>query len=358
MKNFPAWSVWVSVITLMPLGATEEGGGVKAEPKQRAYPEGVREVKFLSGGDGTEQPALFWAPGGEDPVPLLVALHTWSGNYRQRGGEVVYAEWCQFQDWAFLHPDFRGPNRTPEAMGSDLVIADIAAAVAWAKEHRAIDSSRVYAVGVSGGGHAAMLAAARLPELWAAVSAWCGISDIDAWHRQTRDAGRDRYARDIEMAIEAPVGSEVWRRETRDRSPVSWLGEPRTFPLDIWHGIEDGRSGSVPFTHALHAWNATAKPTERFPEEEIEAYYRDKVPPGSWSRFVVEPDADSADRRVPLLRRVSGQTRLTLFDGGHEIDHVRALGWLAEQKKGRPPRWEVGRVASFRAELGDGQSGR
>ena len=49
-------------------------------------------------------------------VPLLVALHTWSGDYKQRAS-IPYAQWCIEKGWAFVHPQFRGPNRRPEATG-------------------------------------------------------------------------------------------------------------------------------------------------------------------------------------------------------------------------------------------------
>ena len=62
----------------------------------KGYPEGVEAVTYLSAADNTEQPALFDAPGETTkPVPLLVALHTWSSDYRQAGGEAVYARWCR-----------------------------------------------------------------------------------------------------------------------------------------------------------------------------------------------------------------------------------------------------------------------
>jgi hypothetical protein len=33
--------------------------------------------------------------------------------------------------------------------------------------------------------------------------------------------------------------------------------------------------------------------------------------------------------------------RVTIFEGGHEIVHQAALNWLAKQRKGQPPVWEV-----------------
>ena len=65
-----------------------------------------------------------------------------------------------------------------------------------------VDESRVYLIGVSGGGHMAMLMAGRHPELWAGVSAWCGIADIAQWYGDhTKDSKPDKYAQNIEAAL-------------------------------------------------------------------------------------------------------------------------------------------------------------
>src|SRR6185503_12854586 len=81
----------------------------------------IHEIRFESGADHTQQPAMFYAPAIADPVPLLVVLHTWHGDYKQTYHSAC-ADWCMQRGWAYLHPDFRGPNTRPEATGSELVI--------------------------------------------------------------------------------------------------------------------------------------------------------------------------------------------------------------------------------------------
>ncbi|MHC4482805.1 MAG: alpha/beta hydrolase family protein, partial [Planctomycetota bacterium] len=116
------------------------------------WPKKVREIRYISAADSTLQPALFYAPKTRaKAAPLLVALHTWSGNYTQKMS-IPYAEWCIKKGWFFIHPHFRGPNWTKEATGSELVVADIISAVDYAKRHADVDSSRIYLVGASGGG--------------------------------------------------------------------------------------------------------------------------------------------------------------------------------------------------------------
>src|SRR6476619_3478121 len=81
----------------------------------------VREVHYQRSADHTQQPAMFYTPAKLDAVPLLVVLHTWHSNYKQTY-QSACADWCVKKDWAYLHPDFRGPNTQPEATGSELVV--------------------------------------------------------------------------------------------------------------------------------------------------------------------------------------------------------------------------------------------
>lgn len=308
-----------------------------AEPD--GYPAGVEAKTYVSSADMTEQPTLFWRPADQSKLaPLLVALHTWSGGYDQQGGEPTYAKWCQEAEWVFIHPHFRGRNRTPDTMGSDLVVKDILSAIDFAKANANVDTSRIYCMGGSGGGHASLLMAGRAPEIWAGVSAWCGISDIAAWHGQCRASEKfTRYADDIELALRGlPTNDLECLTDATYRSPVFWLKNATGVPLDINHGINDGRAGSVPFTHSLHAWNKLVPASEQFSDKEIADFYESRTPPESFTS-----DAPLYGSRKPLYRRTHGHTRLTLFDGGHEIIHNAGLNWLAAQQKGQPVKWDA-----------------
>lgn len=304
----------------------------------KGWPAGVTRVEIPCS-DGETQPAMWYAPLNpkQEPRPLLVGLHTWSSHYASSGGDAVYAEWCIQQGWAFVHPDFRGPNWTPLAMGSDRAVQDIVEAVAWARRKTAIDGNRIYLVGVSGGGHMALLMAGRHPELWAGVSAWCGISDIAQWHAEHQKDGRsDNYARNIEAALgHVPALGDP---EALQRSPLKWLKGAEGVALDINAGVHDGRSGSVPFMHSLRAFNAVVQAADGLPEGEIRAFYQSGKRPANWPATTTDP---TYGHRVPVFRKAAGNTRVTVFEGGHEIVHQAALNWLAAQRRGRPAVWQV-----------------
>jgi dienelactone hydrolase len=293
------------------------------------WPSEVKEVRYLSAADNTQQPALFYAPTGNRPQPLLVALHTWSGDYRQPES-IPYARWCLARNWAFIHPDFRGPNLRPEATGSELVVKDVLSAVTYAKGRAAIDQTRIYLVGVSGGGHLALLLAGRAPDVWAGVSAWVPISDLNAWYAESKAAGR-RYAQDIAQSCGgAPEADNAAARECRKRSPLTYLAGARKLALDINAGITDGHTGSVPISHSLRAFNLLADEAARLTEAQIAEFFSAaKVPASAASNA---PLTTAGKKRV-LFRRQAGQTRLTIFDGGHEIDFEAALDWLSHQQK-------------------------
>ena len=118
---------------------------ISAVAAPKGWPKEVQEIKYPSKADNTRQPALYYAPAGRDePRPLLVGLHTWSSDYRQNNSP--YATWCIEHKWNFIHPNFRGPNRRPQATGSELVVADILSAVEFAKKNGAVDETRIRVV--------------------------------------------------------------------------------------------------------------------------------------------------------------------------------------------------------------------
>lgn len=321
------------------------------------WPADVREVSYVSSADETAQPALFWAPHkSSGPRPLLVGVHTWSANYRQTGSSLPYLAWCKQQAWVFIHPNFRGPNRTPAALGSDLAVADIASAVAYAKTVAPVDEDRVYLIGASGGGHMSLLMAGRHPELWAGVSAWVPIADVAAWHGECAANPKfSGYARQIEAALGGPPDVAARIADAQHRSPHKWLARAKGLPLDINAGVHDGRTGSVPFRHSLLAFNQLAAPGDRFAPAEIEAYYASQKRPAAWP-----PAADDPlyARWTPLVRRVSGNARVTIFEGGHDIVHVAGLNWLAQQRRGQPAVWKIAQPVALEIAPHNATSGK
>jgi poly(3-hydroxybutyrate) depolymerase len=293
----------------------------------------LTEIQFPSKADSTKQPATIYIPPKTDkPAPLLVVLHTWSenGNGFHLNKHRVH-EWCIKHRWAMIAPLFRGANSRPQACGSELVVKDIVSAVEYMKKVTSVDADRIYLLGTSGGGHAALLMAGRAPKLWAGVSAWVPISDLAAWHQQSR---KSKYAKMIEQSCGGAPGSSLKvDQQYKSRSPITHLHQATDVWLDINAGIHDGHKGSVPISHSLDAFNILASKSNRISSKDIESMTRNaKVP----DHLKATELADATyGKKKPLFRRQSGKARITLFDGGHELVPKAALSWLAQQSKSR-----------------------
>lgn len=304
-----------------------------AQESQVAVPP-LEKTQVVSRADGHQQPVRYWAPQSakQQRTPLLILLHTWGGDVNQKHDDWQ-AEAVQ-RGWLYIQPNFRGPNKRPEALGSKLARQDILDAIDFMQREFKVDGRRVYLAGVSGGGHMTMLMAGHHPEKFSAASAWVGISDIAEWHRfHVKDGKPDNYAQNIVDSLGGPPG-EIPERdaEYRDRSPVNWLHRATELPLDIAAGVFDGHKGSVPVSHSLAAFNAVAKAngTPLISTAEMTQLWeagRQTEPPA-----VDCVDDPSFGRRV-LLRRVSKQSRVSIFQGGHEGLPHAACEWLAQQHR-------------------------
>lgn len=289
-------------------------------------PGGLNEISYPCKSDNSMQKAMWFAPAtNKKAVALLVGLHTWGGNYKQSSGKNYYKE-AKKRGWAFIFPNFRGPNRTPDAMGSDKAVQDIVDAVKYAKKHAKIDSQRIYLCGASGGGFMAMLMAGRHPEIWAGVSAWCGISDIKAWHAYNKRRKR-KYYRNIEKALGGdPNTNKQAVAQALRRSPLTWLKNAKVLPLDIWHGTKDK---VVPASESKNAFAIVSG--KKIPD--------DKKYPATIGKYKISG------------RKTFKNTRLTILNSGHTIIYPVAIEWLAFQRKNKPAVWNQATMVKVSNEI-------
>jgi poly(3-hydroxybutyrate) depolymerase len=278
--------------------------------------------------DDQPQPVdVYPAEGDEGPRPLLVVLHNWSADLDRFDG----SEWVPVaaeRSWHMIFPDFRGANNRPEACGSMLARQDVLDAVDYMITHYDVDTSRIYLAGVSGGGHMAMVMATHAPDRWAAVSAWAGISDLAAWHAETKAANR-KYWRDIEAVVGgAPGDSPEVDAELRLRSPVHHLANAKDLPVEIAAGIHDGYTGSVPIHHSIDAFNAIARALDETP---VGAATIQRL---SQKDYAEPPEfVDDSYGRGIHLRQTAGASRVTIFEGGHEGIPAAAAAWMAQHAR-------------------------
>ena len=240
-----------------------------------------REIWITSSLDGTSQPSLFYKSESGEKRPLLVGLHTWS---HQRPNQIKnMLPVAEKYDFNLLLPEFRGNNlkTNPQctlACGSEYAKQDIQDAIDYVVAHEGVDASNIFLLGLSGGGHMALLMAGKCPEYFKAIGAYVPITDLEKWVQENKN-----YAPHV-LACCSGEGEQM-----RQRSPMSYLDTIAKANLKIFHGKHDP---VVPYTHSVNLYNAI-----------ISKY----------------PDAS---------------VYLDIFDGGHQIDMQTAVYWFMSQYEG------------------------
>lgn len=337
-----------------PAGVFEVGkhAGIRMPANWSMWKGLLREIKSTY--DGTMQKCYFWAPekAKTEAVPLVVGLHTWSGNWTFTGHYSTSLKYAQANGWAMVGPNFRGANNRPEACGGDPAVQDIVDAVNYAKATVKIDPKRVYIIGGSGGGHMTLLMAGRHPEIWAGCAAFCPITDVARWHADSMldHPGRSKgYAQMLEMACGGTPAEKP--EQYRHRSPLTWIDRAREakIPVYIVTGIHDGWKGSVPVGHSFRAFNALADEADRVSEKDIDFVEAEQKVPEAIA-YKGENDPFYSQRMYIHFRRTSANVRFTLFEGGHGGNYQAGLDFLSRQVKGNAADFSLPEAAKAREE--------
>ena len=233
-----------------------------------------REILVKSTLDDSLQPSLFY-PASRKGRPLLVGLHTWSHDRFNQIDNML--PWAEKLDFNLLLPEFRGSNLDTnpnclQACGSQYARQDVKDAIDHVLPE--VDAQNVFLLGLSGGGHMALLTAAFWPQLFKAVGAAVPITDLVKWSEQNAD-----YKPHILACCRTP-------EEMAARSPITYADGIARANVKIFHGKFDP---VVPVSHSVALY------------EKINGY-------------------DPAARVF-----------LDIFDGGHQIDMQSAMHWLLSQ---------------------------
>ncbi len=270
----------------------------------------LTEVRIPSSVDGRGQPVVVGVPAtyaAGTVLPLLVGLHTWSAEYLQM--VEGYGPEAARRQWLLLCPHFRGANlatnpRATEAGGSVLAQHDIIDAIAYVKAHYSVDDRRVYIVGGSGGGHMTCLMVTKYPDVFAAGTAWCPITDFRDWHAQ-----QNGYAPHIEAVCGGkPGASPQVDFEYARRSPRTFITNAATTPLLIGHGDKDG------VILPEQSWQ-TFRELRHLPAHQVVFE--------SWSAGHDGKTAEGLDWAATKLRPLTPPSRLDIV-----TDEAKAYFWL------------------------------
>ncbi len=279
--------------------------------------------------DGKLQPSFVGLPAKPRPgSPLVVFCHKWGETYRQFDREL--ASLAHDAGWFFLAPNYRGPNNQPLAAGSSIAQHDIVAAIDEVIRRFQVDPAHVCLAGLSGGGHMALLVASSFPDRFAAVTVWSPIASLVDWHHfhQTHSSFYN-YCRDIESVSGGPPGaSQEVDRQYAIRSPINSIQNAANLAIDINHGIHDGHHGhTISIDQSIQLFNVLAdsacQPTVTAEEAKLLLFAGE-------SQNLDQCQASSdPDYGVPIyLRREAGRSRLTIFEGAHDMIPRAAFAWL------------------------------
>ncbi|MFO7668949.1 MAG: prolyl oligopeptidase family serine peptidase [Bacteroidales bacterium] len=280
-------------------------------------------VEIRSAMDGALQKAYLYRSTSADPAPLIVSLHTWSGDFTQ---EDPLSGLCRSMNLNYIHPDFRGANNTIHACCSDLAIHDIDESITYAIENARVDPSRIYIIGQSGGGYATLAAFMKSTHRIRKFSAWVPISDLVSWYRESLIMG-NRYAEDI-LNCTGSKESILNLDVAREKSPIFWetpAGKLDSSKLFIYTGIYDGIQGSVPITQSINFYNKvltdlSVKDPSKFvsDHEKLQLLeFRERL--GEFGKI--------GDREV-FLKKEYQNLKLVIFQGNHEMLAEYALNEL------------------------------
>ncbi|MEO9893015.1 GDSL-type esterase/lipase family protein [Aurantibacter sp.] len=302
--------------------------------KKNEWPKECQVVRIPSTMDNEQQSAIFYAATKENS-PLVVSLHTWSGDFTQKDTLVFD---CIKKNYNYIHPNFRGPNKTFKATGSNYVIQDIEDAIAYAIEHGKVDINNIHVVGTSGGGHATLLTYMNTKYPVKTFSAWVPISDIKKWYYES-EGRSNKYALDIASSTvkESNFNSNNYylgEAEAIERSPF-YMKTPvenrKKSKLFLYAGIHDGYTGSVPITQSLDFYN---KIVSSFDSLETAALVpqKDIIEMLTSRNFSSKVKDSIAGRLVHYKKTYRDLMKITIFEGTHECLTSVALNQVTGNK--------------------------
>jgi poly(3-hydroxybutyrate) depolymerase len=267
--------------------------------------------------DGNTQIFYYFKAVDSKPKPLVVQLHSWSFS-ADALQNVNLDSAAKSKDWNYIFPNFRGVNNHAKACCSEFALSDIDEAIDWAFTHMNIDKNRIYVVGHSGGGFATLAMYMKSRHRIKAFSAWVPISDLVAWYEESVER-KNKYASEIIKCIGA---NEVFdEQKAKERSPLFWktpVKKRKNSYLQIYTGIHDGYTGSVPISQSIHFYNkllADAKERDKskfVSPEDLSVLLKTQTSPSPKTLKLL-------DGRDILYQKSAKNIQLTVFEGTHEM---------------------------------------
>ena len=279
-------------------------------------PNFLKKDSIQSSLDKNTQVFYYDKSNAPKPKPLVVELHSWSNTADSQ--KDILAEQAHAKNWNYIFPNFRGVNNHPKACCSEFVITDIDEAIDWALKNMNVDKKNIYVVGNSGGGYATMAMYMKSRHNIRAFSAWSSISDLAAWYEESVER-KNRYGPEI---IQCTGANGVFDEEkARERSPLFWetpIKKRRNSILQIYAGVHDGYTGSVPISQSIKFYNKLLIDTDETDDSRYVSAEDASIMLKTQS-FPTKKPIKKIDNRAVLYQKSSKKITLTIFEGTHEI---------------------------------------
>lgn len=293
-------------------------------------PDFLKKDSIQSALDGNTQVIYYNKTTASTPQPLVVELHSWSNSAESQ--QKILAEEAHTKNWNFIFPNFRGVNNHSKACCSPFVIADIDEAIDWALKNMSVDPHNIYVVGNSGGGYATLAMYMKSRHDIRSFSAWSSISDLAAWYGESVER-KNKYAAEIIQCI--GKDSQFNALNAKLRSPLYWktpVKKRQNSLLQIYVGVHDGYTGSVPISHSINFYNKLLTDGK---EKDKSRYVskQDAITLLKTQTFPTSKIPQTLGDRAILYQNTSKNIRLTVFEGTHEILNEVALEMISAIKK-------------------------
>lgn len=194
--------------------------------------------------DGLPVTAYLTVPLAPGPRPLVVMPHG-GPEARDTYTYDVFAQVLAAQGWLVLQPNFRGSGGYGKAFADagrkhwgDKMQEDVEDAIAQVVASGRVDPKRIAICGGSYGGYAALMGAVRRPDLYKAIVAIAGVSDLVESIEATKlydGADAPSYYYWLET-----IGDPAKDRAMMEAASPALHAEKVAAPVLLIHGIEDG----------------------------------------------------------------------------------------------------------------------